>query len=122
MRFSALSYGLLASCGQKGALYVPLLRLTRMKFRQATKRSNRPSRIDGVLAFEGQPLDNLAETFGTPSYIYSAQTIASNYHAFEHAFKELDPMICYAVKANANLLSLPNLLRLIGLTSFQEES
>ena len=46
------------------------------------------SRIDGVLAFEGQ-LDNLAEAFGTPSYIYSAQTIASNYHAFEHASESL---------------------------------
>ena len=81
------------------------------------------SRIDGVLAFEGQPLDNLAETFGTPSYIYSAQTIASNYHAFEHAFKELDPMICYAVKANANLSILAKLARLDrGLTSFRRRA
>ena len=70
------------------------------------------SRIDGVLAFEGQPLDNLAETFGTPSYIYSAQTIASNYHAFEHAFRELEPLICYAVKANANLSILAKLASL----------
>ena len=70
------------------------------------------SRIDGVLAFEGQRLDNLAEAFGTPSYIYSAQTIASNYHAFEHAFRELEPLICYAVKANANLSILAKLASL----------
>lgn len=70
------------------------------------------SRIDGVLAFEGQRLDNLAEAFGTPSYIYSAQTIASNYHAFEHAFRALKPLICYAVKANANLSILAKLASL----------
>ena len=84
-----------------------------MKSRQAPKRSNRDTLSHRwCSSIRGPTLDNLAETFGTPSYIYSAQTIASNYHAFEHAFRELEPLICYAVKANANLSILAKLASL----------
>jgi diaminopimelate decarboxylase len=60
-------------------------------------------RHDGILALDGLKLSEVAETFGTPCYVYSAASIIRNYQAFEHAFAEINPLICYAVKANSNL-------------------
>jgi len=60
-------------------------------------------RRDGILALDGLKLSEVAETFGTPCYVYSAASIIRNYQAFEHAFAEINPLICYAVKANSNL-------------------
>ena len=45
----------------------------------------------------------LAERFGTPLYVYSQAELDSALARYQTAFAALDPLICYAVKANGNL-------------------
>lgn len=59
---------------------------------------------------EGVPLGALAEKFGTPLFVYSAQTIIANCRAIEHAFEGFAHFTTYAVKANSNV----HLLELIA--------
>ena len=61
---------------------------------------------DGWLHCENVPLRAVAEQFGTPCYVYSKQAVLGNLKAFQTAFREVDPLICYAVKANSNLTIL----------------
>jgi diaminopimelate decarboxylase len=56
------------------------------------------------------PLSKLAERFGTPLYVYSANSIRERVNAFAHAFRKVEHRICYSVKANSNL----SILRLLG--------
>jgi diaminopimelate decarboxylase len=58
---------------------------------------------DGVLHAEGVALPAVARRFGTPSYVYSAATIARHYRVFDEALAGIDHEICYAVKANGNI-------------------
>jgi diaminopimelate decarboxylase len=69
-------------------------------------------RVNGRLLFDGLSLDDLAETFGTPAYVYSADTIARNFLALKAAFGSAPHLICYAVKANSNLAVLGLLAKL----------
>ncbi len=55
----------------------------------------------------------LAEQFGTPLYIYSKATLVRHMRAFEEALAGRKHLICYAVKANANL-SLLSLMKSLG--------
>ncbi|MCL1075969.1 diaminopimelate decarboxylase [Shewanella dokdonensis] len=55
----------------------------------------------------------LAKQYGTPLYIYSRATLERHWHAFDSAVAEYPHLICYAVKANANLAVL-NLLARMG--------
>jgi diaminopimelate decarboxylase len=48
----------------------------------------------------------LASRFGTPLYVYSYKTLIGHYLKLKEAFKEIDPLICYSVKANSNLAIL----------------
>ena len=45
----------------------------------------------------------LAERFGTPLYVYSQAELDLAFARYQTAFAALDPLICYAVKANGNL-------------------
>ena len=45
----------------------------------------------------------LAKTFNTPIYCYSLKKIKENILNFKNHFKKIDPLICYAVKANTNI-------------------
>ena len=47
-------------------------------------------------------LEQVASEFGTPLYVYSAGTILDHYRRLRRALREIDPLICYAVKANSN--------------------
>src|SRR5204862_1215726 len=58
------------------------------------------------------PVARIAEAVGTPSYLYSTGALSARYHAFVEAFAPERPLICYAVKANANLAVLRILARL----------
>ncbi len=58
---------------------------------------------DGQLYCEDIPTAELAERFGTPLYVYSQASILGTLEALQSAFAELDPLICYSVKANSNL-------------------
>ncbi len=68
---------------------------------------------NGQLACGPVPLARLADEFGTPLYVYSADAIRARYQRLAAAFAPLQPLICYAVKANANL-ALLRLLRAEG--------
>jgi diaminopimelate decarboxylase len=57
---------------------------------------------DGHLYCEDVDLAQIAEEFGTPTYVYSAGTILDHYARLDTAFQSLDHLICYAVKANSN--------------------
>src|SRR5690242_7293225 len=57
---------------------------------------------DGELYCEGVELARVAERFGTPTYVYSAETILDHYTRLDAALAPLDHLICYAVKANSN--------------------
>ncbi len=63
----------------------------------------------GELYAEGVPVSQLAATYGTPLYVYSAATISDHFDRLTHALAPLDHLICYALKANSNLAVL-NLL------------
>lgn len=64
---------------------------------------------NGRLHCEDVALATVAEQVGTPCYVYSKNAIRENFHAFRTAFEHIDPLICYAVKANSNL----SILRLL---------
>lgn len=68
---------------------------------------------DGELHAEDVPVAQLAETHGTPLYVYSRATIERHWHAFNDAFGDHPHLICYAVKANSNLAVL-NLMARMG--------
>ena len=57
---------------------------------------------DGRLCCEDVDLERVAESFGTPTYVYSASTILDHYSRLDAALAPLDHLICYAVKANSN--------------------
>ncbi len=54
----------------------------------------------------------LAKKFGTPLYIYSAETIRSRFTEFDKAFAARKHTVCYSVKANSNLSVLKLLAKL----------
>ncbi|WP_416191891.1 diaminopimelate decarboxylase [Neisseria sp. CCUG12390] len=56
-----------------------------------------------TLYCEHVPFTHLAEEFGTPLYVYSQAALTEAFDAYTAAFAALDPLICYAVKANGNL-------------------
>jgi diaminopimelate decarboxylase len=58
---------------------------------------------DRVLHCEGVPISTLAETYGTPLYVYSKATLLDNLREIQSAFKPVNPLICYSVKVNGNL-------------------
>jgi diaminopimelate decarboxylase len=68
---------------------------------------------EGELRCDALPLSTLATRYGTPLYVYSAETLRERYHVFERAFRGTRHTICYSVKANSNL-SLLKLLAKLG--------
>jgi len=67
---------------------------------------------DQQLFAEDVPVKNIAETYGTPCYIYSRATLERHWHAFNDAFSKQPHLICFAVKANSNLAVLNVLARM----------
>ncbi len=57
-------------------------------------------------------LEDLADRFGTPLYVYSASTIRERMRAFKQAFRKVPHTVCYSVKANSNLSILRLLARM----------
>ena len=59
------------------------------------------------------PLSRIAQSAGTPVYVYSAAAIRAQYRALDEALAPVPHRICYSVKANGNLAVL-SLLRDLG--------
>jgi len=60
----------------------------------------------GQLMAEDVPLSRIAAEVGTPVYVYSRATLERHYRVFSEAFKGLDALVCFAVKANSNIAVL----------------
>ena len=56
-----------------------------------------------ILNIDGFNVNSLAKRFDTPIYCYSLKKIRENIHNFKKNFKKINPLICFAVKANANI-------------------
>jgi diaminopimelate decarboxylase len=61
---------------------------------------------------EDVPLADIAQRFGTPTYVYSRAVLERNFLAYRDALAGTDHLICYAVKSNSNLAVLNVLARL----------
>ena len=68
---------------------------------------------DGELCVESVPLPQIAERFGTPSYVYSRRALTDSWRTFDAAFSGRDHLICYAIKANPNI-GILNLFARLG--------
>lgn len=67
---------------------------------------------DGRLFCEDTALEDIADRFGTPVYVYSATTLERHYKVFEEAFAPRKVHIAFAMKANSNVAVLRTLARL----------
>jgi diaminopimelate decarboxylase len=71
---------------------------------------------EGELACEEVRLSRIAEAVGTPAYVYSTATLQRHYTVFRDALRAHrglgEPLIAYALKANANVAVVRTLARL----------
>jgi diaminopimelate decarboxylase len=51
-------------------------------------------------------LAEIAESVGTPFYVYSYEFLKDSFTSYEEAFSDMDTLICYSVKANSNMAIL----------------
>jgi diaminopimelate decarboxylase len=65
---------------------------------------------DRELFCDDVSVNELAERYGTPLFVYSEKTLVSNLNQILTAFAPADPIVCYSVKANGNL----SICRLMG--------
>jgi diaminopimelate decarboxylase len=70
------------------------------------------SRKNGALHVEAVSLTEIAERFGTPTYVYSRAALTAAFNAYKDALTGRDALVCYAVKANSNLAILNVFARL----------
>src|SRR3954451_22915917 len=66
---------------------------------------------NGTLACEDVSLRQIAEEYGTPSYIYSKKAIIARFRRYCNALAGLTHKVCFAVKANSNLAVLATLAK-----------
>ncbi len=66
----------------------------------------------GVLCAEEVSLEDIAQRFGTPCYVYSRAVIEGNFGRFARALAGRPALIAYSVKANSNLAVLALMARL----------
>ncbi len=66
---------------------------------------------EGQLYVDDLPLSEIADTYGTPAYIYSYSEIRNNFKKYADTLRNED-LICYAVKANSNIHILKELSEL----------
>jgi diaminopimelate decarboxylase len=58
---------------------------------------------NGELYCEETPVAELAKKYGTPLWIYSKRTLLHHVKQIQTSFAEVEPVICYSVKANSSL-------------------
>jgi diaminopimelate decarboxylase len=64
-----------------------------------------------TLHAEGVALTDIAERFGTPTWVYSRSAIESAWSEFAQATQGRRALVCFAIKANSNLAILDLLAR-----------
>lgn len=73
---------------------------------------------NGILHGDNVNLEEIANTYGTPTYVYSASHITQQFQSLKDALAQAipgdkQPLLCYACKANSNLAVL-QLLKNMG--------
>lgn len=58
---------------------------------------------NNILHCEEASLENIAKSFKTPAYIYSANKLKSNFNALKNAFGGFPATLCFAVKSCPNI-------------------
>jgi diaminopimelate decarboxylase len=58
---------------------------------------------NGELYCEDVPARVLAETYGTPAYVYSKATLLHHWRQIRDAFAALNPTVCFSIKSLGNL-------------------
>lgn len=66
---------------------------------------------NGELWCEEVPVRVLAESAGTPLYVYSHKTLKRHFQVFDKAFAGMKHLICFSVKANSNIAILRLLMK-----------
>lgn len=61
---------------------------------------------NGRLYCEAVPLERIAESVGTPFYVYGYRTLKRHFRVFDAAFAGLPHLTCFAVKSNSNIAIL----------------
>lgn len=64
---------------------------------------------EGQLCAEDVSIEKIADDVKTPFYCYSRATIERHFRVFRESLKDLNPTICYAVKANSNIAVIKTL-------------
>jgi diaminopimelate decarboxylase len=67
----------------------------------------------GILHCEEVAVSDLADRYGTPVFIYSLAALLNHLGNIQRAFEQVEPLICYSLKANPNL-SICRLLHAAG--------
>ena len=67
----------------------------------------------GILFAEDVSLEAIANQFGTPTYIYSKNTLIDTFESFQKGLLKTNHLVCFAVKANSNIAIL-NLFASLG--------
>lgn len=65
------------------------------------------------LVCDGVPLSAIADSVGTPVYVYSAATLRARYQSIDEAFGEYPHRLHYALKANSSL-AIVRVMRALG--------
>ncbi|MDD5432614.1 MAG: diaminopimelate decarboxylase [Candidatus Omnitrophica bacterium] len=68
--------------------------------------------VGNSLCCEKVKIEDLAKKYGTPLYVYSYNTLIDHYLKIKEAFKSVDALVCYSVKANSNLAILKSLVNM----------
>jgi diaminopimelate decarboxylase len=68
---------------------------------------------------ESVDLAAVAKLYGTPTYVYSAATMADNYTRLARGLAGLDVQLCFAMKANSNIAVLRHFANLGGRRIFK---
>lgn len=67
---------------------------------------------NGTYMCEGVSLEDIAQTHGTPAYVYSEKTVTDHYRKLNEALAPVSHLICYSVKTNSNLSVLSHMAQL----------
>ncbi len=67
---------------------------------------------NGELNCENIKVSTIARSVGTPFYLYSYKTLADHFTKLQKAFAPVNPLICFAMKANGNLAVIKSLIDL----------
>lgn len=65
---------------------------------------------NGRFYCENIAIERIADSIGTPFYLYSQKTLIDHYEKIRKAFQPIDPVICFSMKANSNLAVLKTLI------------